>query len=73
MTETEPDRVTDKTLSAWLKNGAVNRSIGGGLTFSASAAGAAKGHASVSDKPVAFKQSQGPHMESGITSIPQAF
>jgi hypothetical protein len=46
MTETERDRVTDKTLRAWLKSGAITRGVGGGLTFSASAAGAAKGHAS---------------------------
>ncbi len=46
MTETDRDRVTDKTLRAWLKNGAVSRGVGGGLTFSASAAGAAKGNAS---------------------------
>lgn len=46
MTETERDRVSDKTLRAWLKIGAVDRSVGSGLTFQASAAGAAKGHAS---------------------------
>lgn len=44
MTDTE--RVTDKTLRAWLNAGAVDRGIGGGLTFVASAAGALKGKAS---------------------------
>ena len=40
MTETE--RVTDKTLRAWLNAGAVHRGIGGGLNFVATAAGALK-------------------------------
>ena len=44
MTDTE--RVTDKTLRAWLNAGAVDRGIGGGLTFVASTAGALKGQAS---------------------------
>ncbi len=44
MTETE--RVTDKTLRAWLNTGPVDRSIGNGLTFVATAAGALKGQAS---------------------------
>ena len=44
MTETE--RVTDKTLRAWLNTGPVDRGIGGGLTFVATAAGALKGQAS---------------------------
>lgn len=44
MTETE--RVTDKTLRAWLNAGAVHRGIGGGLNFVATAAGALKGQAS---------------------------
>jgi len=44
MTDTE--RVTDKTLRAWLNAGAIDRGIGGGLTFVASTAGALKGQAS---------------------------
>src|SRR6218665_1029452 len=44
MTETE--RVTDKTLRAWLNAGAVHRDIGGGLSFVATTAGAQKGQAS---------------------------
>jgi integrase len=44
MTDTE--RVTDKTLRAWLNAGAVDRGIGGGLTFVASTAGALKAKAS---------------------------
>ena len=44
MTETE--RVTDQTLRAWLNTGPVDRGIGGGLTFVATAAGALKGQAS---------------------------
>ena len=44
MTETE--RVTDKTLRAWLNTGPMDRGIGGGLTFVATAAGALKGQAS---------------------------
>ncbi len=44
MTETE--RVTDKTLRAWLNTPPVDRGIGGGLTFVATNAGAPKGQAS---------------------------
>ena len=43
---TKTDRVTDKTLRAWLNAGSVNRGIGGGLTFVATIAGALKGQAS---------------------------
>lgn len=39
----KPDYVTDKTLRAWLRHGPVDRGIGGGLTFVASAAAAARG------------------------------
>src|SRR6218665_1549151 len=42
----ETERVTDKTLRAWLNTGPVDRGIGGGLTFVATAAGALKGQAS---------------------------
>jgi hypothetical protein len=42
----KPEQVTDKTLRAWLRAGAVDRGIGGGLTFIASAASAAKEMAS---------------------------
>src|SRR6218665_72496 len=45
MTETE--RVPDKTLRAWLTTAPVDRGIGGGLTFVATAAGALKGQASL--------------------------
>lgn len=40
------ERITDKTLKAWLGAGPVDRSIGAGLTFVASAAGSMKGQAS---------------------------
>lgn len=42
----DTERVTDKTLRAWLNAGAVDRGIGGGLTFVASTAGALKAKAS---------------------------
>lgn len=41
----KPEYVTDKTLRAWLRAGAVDRGIGGGLTFVASATSAARGTA----------------------------
>lgn len=40
------ERVTDKTLRAWLHAGPVDRGIGGGLTFAATASGAMRGQAS---------------------------
>ena len=40
------ERITDKTLKAWLGAGRVDKSIGAGLTFVASAAGSMKGQAS---------------------------
>lgn len=42
----KPEQVTDKTLRAGLRAGPVDRGIGGGLTFIASATSAAKGAAS---------------------------
>ncbi len=44
MSDTE--RGADKTLRAWPNVGAVDRGIGGGLTFVAAAAGAIRGKAS---------------------------
>ncbi|WP_341925964.1 Arm DNA-binding domain-containing protein [Stenotrophomonas geniculata] len=41
-----PELITDKTLRAWLRAGPVDRGIGDGLTFVASARGAAAGKAS---------------------------
>lgn len=43
---TERERVTDKTLRAWLNAGPVDRGIGGGLTFVGTSASALKGQAS---------------------------
>lgn len=42
----EIERVTDKTLRAWLNAGPVDRGIGGGLTFVGTGASALKGQAS---------------------------
>lgn len=41
-----PELITDKTLRAWLRAGPVDRAIGDGLTFVASARGAAAGKTS---------------------------
>lgn len=40
------ERITDKTLTAWLGAGLLHRGIGGGLTFVVSAAGSTRGQAS---------------------------
>ncbi|WP_447904346.1 tyrosine-type recombinase/integrase [Stenotrophomonas geniculata] len=45
-TPRHPENVTDKTLRAWLRAAPIDRGIGGGLTFVASTAAAAKGAAS---------------------------
>lgn len=42
----EPEQITDKILRAWLRAGVIDRGIGGGLAFTASAASAAKSTAS---------------------------